>query len=389
MSAVDEPSRLLQSLRAEGATDVRLYRAPGRVNIIGEHTDYNAGLAMPVTTSVYTWIAAAPRTDGNFNVRSVNMQQGVSFNVSSNAAQDAGNWANYLLGVVKLLHASGIEMAGADVIIDSDIPIGGGLSSSAALEVGFAVAVLDLCGEEMDPEDIAALCQRAEIEYAGVNCGVMDQFAVACCKLGTAMLLDCRDLRWTPVVLPEVISFLLTDSGAKHSLNDGGYNDRAAECRQAVEILRAGNASIEALRDVTLPLLDECRSELGETLFRRTRHVVTENERVCNVRAAMQAGDVAELGQLISASHSSLRDDFEVSCKPIEKLVALADSCEGVFGSRMVGGGFGGCVLSVVATESVTAVESCLRNSFESTFGATPWLHWLQSGGAATRVNNG
>lgn len=387
MTVAARRQRLFDELAKTGAEEPRLYRAPGRVNIVGEHTDYNEGLVLPTTTALYTWIAAAARRDGVFNINSLSMDESCTFNLHDQDASARPGWSNYLLGVVSLLKEEGIELGGADVIIDSDLPIGGGLSSSAALEVGFATALLDLADSRLPPEKVSLLCQQAEIRYAGVKCGVMDQFAVNCCESGNAMLLDCRDLSTRQVRLGDSFHLLLTHSGVNHKLPDGDYNQRADECLAATEILAAQAAAVKSLRDATPDTLETCRQQLGDRLYRRCRHVVSENRRVLDAHAALHDDDAERLGVIVSRSHESLRDDFEVSCKEVDALVEIADSSEGVLGSRMIGGGFGGCVLSIVSEYAAERAMSRIEQRYEKETGIRPWMHRVSSAQPAQQVN--
>ncbi len=284
------------------------------------------------------------------------------------------------------IEATGIRLSGADITVYGEIPIGGGLSSSASLELAMATAMLGIAGKSMGREEMARACRRAEQVYGGVNCGIMDQFSVACCERGHAMLLDCRTLATKSVTIPPGIALLLTDSGVKHRLSESGYNNRADQCREAVEILRANDPAIAALRDVTPNMLDACAEKLGDLLLQRCRHVVTEIQRTEDAFSALGSGDIDRLGDLVQHSHASLRDDFDVSCNEIESLVAIADACDGVVGSRMVGAGFGGCVLSVVRREQLANVRRQIAEDYGAVSGATPWMHAVSPAGPAEEV---
>ncbi|MDA0992175.1 MAG: galactokinase [Proteobacteria bacterium] len=364
-------SRIAKAL----ATNSRLFRAPGRVNIIGEHTDYNDGLVLPTNTALYTWLNISPRSDRTIHVTAHNLGDSQSFCLDDIRRSENPGWLDYIKGVAAQLEADGVRLRGAELSIDGEIPIGGGLSSSASLELATATALLKISAAEMAPERISEICQQAENLYAGVNCGIMDQYSVACCKRGEAILLDCRSLDTMFVTIPKHISLLITDSGAKHRLPDGAYNNRGDECRQAVDLIAEVELGIQSLRDVSMPTLQASKVHLGERLFRRSRHVVTEIIRVTEAFGALQSGDPVKLGALVSASHSSLRDDFEVSCDEVENLVEIADACDGVLGSRMIGGGFGGCVLSVTYTERLEDTISKISNDYGPIIGRTPWMH--------------
>ncbi len=355
------------------------YRAPGRVNIIGEHCDYNDGFVLPTTTSAYTNVTAELRTDRQVQLFSRNLDDTKTFALDDVAIRPSPGWVDYARGVIAEIEADGTPLHGADIVINGNIPIGGGLSSSASFEIGIAVAMLDLAGATLPKQRIAQLCQRAEIRYAGVNCGIMDQFTIVSCQKGKAMLIDCRSLETKHVNIPTDARMLIVDSGKRHQLSECGFNDRAQECADAVAILSSANSDVSALRDVSLAMLEEYKGNLGAVLYRRARHVVTEIKRVLDAFAALRKNDLATLGQLISASHISLRDDFEVSCDPVNQLVTISDACPGVLGSRQVGGGFGGCVLCLTTAEHLDAVREQITVEYGRLSGADPWVHVVEA----------
>jgi len=350
-------------------------RAPARVNIIGEHTDYNDGLVLPTTTALYTTVVAAPRSDRTIHANSRNVQDTQCFALDNIVPARNPDWIDYVKGVAAELQAAGIELHGANLEISSDIPLGGGLSSSASLELAIATALLSLNSATLPDTEVAKLCRRAENRYAGVNCGIMDQYVIACCDSNMAMLLDCRDLAVDQVAIPDSVRLLITDSGVKHRLADSGYNTRSDECAQAVKLLAENDPQIAALRDLNMETLEAQKEQLGDLLFRRCRHVVTENQRVRDAVASMQSADIGNLGKLISASHASLRDDFEVSCDEVDQLVTIADASTGVLGSRMVGAGFGGCVLSLVESDKIDQAAQQIRQRYKDVCSSEPWTH--------------
>lgn len=362
------------------------YRAPGRVNIIGEHTDYNDGLVLPTTTSAYTTIRAQRRDDRRVCLESRNLNETITFSLSETGPSESPRWSDYARGVAVEIEAAGIDLRGADLCVDSNIPIGGGLSSSASFELAIAVALLDLAGKNLDRKQLAQICQQAEIRFAGVNCGVMDQMAIAACERDHAMFLDCRSLETRSVRIPEGLRLLVIDSGVRHQLPDSGYNDRATECREAVAILAARNESVITLRDATTSMLHDSADRLDDKLLRRARHVITENQRVVDACAALEAGDLPRLGELVSASQASLRDDFEISCKPVDDLVDIADGCDGTFGSRQVGGGFGGCVLVISSADAADDVRAKITKDYSALLGSEPWTHIVSGAEPAGRV---
>ena len=354
------------------------YRAPGRVNIIGEHTDYNDGFVLPTTSSAYTNITAERRDDRQVHLTSLNLQDEKSFGLDDVAISDSPTWADYARGVAIEIEAHGIPLFGADITINGNIPIGGGLSSSASFEVGIAVALLDIAGVTLPEKRIAQLCQLAEVRFAGVNCGIMDQMAIAGCERGKAMLIDCRTLDTQHADIPDHLRLLVVDSGVRHLLPESDYNERATECADAVTILSRNNTGVNALRDVSIEMLNSSREELGDLLFRRAHHVVTENQRVLDAFDALQAEDLKTLGKLISQSHASLRDDFQISCGPVDQLVEIADACSGALGSRQIGGGFGGCVLCLTTDEHLDAVQKQITGEYGQVRGEDPWVHVVE-----------
>lgn len=352
--------------------------APARVNIIGEHTDYNDGLVLPTCTALFTRVSGTRRADHEVHVRSMQMADSQTFNLDELQPGDAANWVEYVKGVAAGLQAAGIDLSGADLQIDSDIPLGAGLSSSASLELAVAKALLGLAGDSIADSDLALLCQKAEHDYAGVHCGIMDQYALACAELGKALLLDCRSMQTSQIEFPRDLTFILTDSGVRHSLVDGEYNSRAEECAAAVTFLSKFSPAVESLRDVSEPMLEANKSEMNELLYRRCRHVVSENQRVLDTVQALETEDLQQVGLLLTACHESLCDDFEVSSPELDALVECATSSNLVLGSRMVGAGFGGCVLSACRKDDVQAAAEHIQKSYATVSGKSPWQHQLE-----------
>jgi galactokinase len=352
-----------------------LFRAPGRVNIIGEHTDYNDGFVLPTNTALYTYVAAAPRADGVVRAHSARFDDTFEFTLTGLRPGDAPAWAGYVKGVAAMLQREGVALVGADLLIDGDVPLGGGLSSSASLEAALGVALLDCAGGRMEPMQLALACQRAEHEFAGVPCGIMDQAVIAACPRDHAMLLDCRSLEASFIHLPRELCLLVVDSGVKHSLGDGGYRQRREECDFALEWLAAREPGVASYRDVDLAMLQRHAGALDEAPFRRARHAVTETRRVLEAVAALERGDLAALGAILDASHASLRDDFAVSCRELDFLVETAQATRGVRGARMVGGGFGGCMIALVEPAALEAVRGRIVEAYRAFAGAEPWNH--------------
>ncbi len=366
--------------------EVRQFRAPARVNIIGEHTDYNDGLVLPTTTALFTSVTAVPRPDRIIRIESREMRNVQSFDLDDIESAKNPGWIDYAKGVAAELEAEGIHLPGANLEIESRIPLGGGLSSSASFELAVATALLRLADRSLPGPSLATICQRAEIRYAGVKCGIMDQFTVACCKRGNAILLDCRSLDAEQVAIPQSAGMLIIDSGVKHRLPESAYNKRSDECAEAVKILSQDAPQVVALRDLKMDMLEMQKDRLGDLLYRRCRHVVSEIQRVRDAFAALQAGDLSNLGKLISASHTSLRDDFDVSCDEVDQLVEIADQSPGVLGSRMIGAGFGGCVLSLVESDKIDAAARQVRQKYEHLAGDEPWMHIVQAANPAREI---
>jgi galactokinase len=337
----------------------QIFRAPGRVNLIGEHTDYNDGFVMPVAIHLSTWVAIAPRPDGRFLVHSENFSQTAKLGET-----DAG-WSRYVFGVVKVFERMGYRFGGADLLIYSDLPIGAGLSSSAALEVAVGYALLGISETGLDLKELAHVCQRAEHEFAGVRCGIMDQMIACLGRAQHALMLDTRSLKYELLPLPGNVSVVVCNTMVKHSLASSEYNNRRSECETAARTLG------RSLRDVTLPDLEN----LPEKIYRRARHVVTENARVQNAAAALKRNNLDEFGCLMHESHRSLRDDYEVSCRELDVMVEIASSLDGVYGSRMTGGGFGGCTVNLVDANYVEPFRRAVAKRYKESTGLDPEVY--------------
>ncbi|MGI4864897.1 MAG: galactokinase [Janthinobacterium lividum] len=336
-----------------------LVRAPGRINLIGEHTDYNEGLVLPAAINKEIFFAVG--LNGTDAIRLFSHDQNELVEVAAAQVQPGPvQWANYLLGVVAQLQQRGVVVPGFDCVFGGNVPMGAGLSSSAAVECGLAFALNELLGADLDRLTLARLAQAAEHTYAGVQCGLMDQFASLFGQAGHVVRLDCRSTEYAYFPFDaERYHLVLCNSGVKHSLASSEYNTRRRECAQGVAVLQRYYPAVHSLRDATAEQLLAHRAELGEVVYRRCRYVVEENQRVVQVCAALEAGDMATVGQLLYASHAGLRDDYEVSCRELDKLVEMAQGQPGVLGARMMGGGFGGCTINLVeASQAATFVEA-------------------------------
>ena len=342
--------------------------SPGRVNLIGEHTDYNNGFVLPMALNNINVIAVAPSPTGKHRWIGALGDEMIEIDPADADKPGEPFWSNYVRGVICMLGRRGIKVPAVDMLIDSNVPRGGGLSSSAAFEVSACTALAALCGAEVTPTERALIGQATEHEFVNVPCGIMDQFISANGKKDHALMLDCKDLsyRLIPMTDPNV-SVLVIDSAVKHSLADGGYAARRKNCEDACAVL-----GVPSLREATLAMLEEKKAELGDLCYRRARHVIGENARVANFAAALQAGDWGAAGIAMRSSHASLRDDFEVSCAEVDTLVSLADtipSASSVYGARMTGGGFGGCIVALVKSSDVEQVAKEMLEGYRDALG--------------------
>ena len=363
---------LRATFRDEFGGEPRLYRAPGRVNLIGEHTDYNDGFVLPAALEAATWVAAAPRADRRLRVRSLRRDGVATFDLDDPDPQPLRDWSDYAHGVAVMLMRSGASLRGADLLIASDVPIGAGLSSSAALEVSVGYALLDLAGIEVDRTELARRCQQAENDFVGMRCGIMDQFIACHGAAGHALLLDCRSLDFRLVPIDPAVRLVICNSMVHHAHAGGEYNLRRAECERGVALLAPFLPGISALRDVSADQLAAHAEALPALTLRRCRHIVTENDRVLRAAAALEAGAVAAFGELMNASHRSMRDDYEISCAELDVLVELAWRVDGVLGARMTGGGFGGCTVSLVRADAVERFRDSVAAGYRAATGLTP-----------------
>ena len=337
----------------------RVFAAPGRINIIGEHTDYSEGLVMPAAIDRRCVVAMA--RNGSDTIRALALGRHEEAEIAPDFVR-SGSWADYVSGVRQSLRDAGIEVPGCDLVIHGNVPEGAGVSSSAALEVSTMLAMLACAGVTAGPVDIALWAQSAESKYVGVPCGVMDQFVSANGVAGHALVLDCRSLTYERAPIPPNVAFLLVDSTVRHRLVDGGYAARRADCETAAELL-----GLRVLRDASHAMLD--KSVLSERQMRRARHVVSENERVVLTSLALAAGDLSKVGRLMNESHASLRDDFDVTCKETDILADIASQISGVYGARQMGGGFGGAVLACVDAGAVEAASRTITATYRELTG--------------------
>jgi galactokinase len=355
-------------------TKVRTIRAPGRVNLIGDHTDYNDGFVLPMAIEPEVLLLCRARGDGAVRLAStVYPRELVEFSLQKKIERGEPAWSNYSRGVGAELIAAGIPLVGMDALIANTLPVGGGLSSSAAVEIATGLGLLTLAGAELDSTRLALLCQKAEHEYAHVPCGIMDQTIVSAGRAGHAMLLDCRDNAKTFVKLnPQELRVVIVNSMVRHELSGGEYAQRRRQCNEGVEVLRQRDPSVKALRDVTMEQVDAVRASLSEVVYRRCRHVVGENTRTTDAAVALAEQRYERCGELMVQSHHSLRDDYEVSCPELDFLADEAMKVKGVYGARMTGGGFGGCIVALTQPRAVEALSAHLHKTYTAKFGRQP-----------------
>jgi galactokinase len=351
-----------------------IYRAPGRVNLIGEHTDYNDGFVMPAALDLYTYVGVSPRPDRQLRIYSENLGERCDLDLDSIYPGKAGHWSDYVRGVAGVLESSGHKLRGADIAIMSEVPLGSGLSSSAALEVATAWALLSNSEIRIDPTTVAQMCQKAEHVYAETMCGIMDQFISCHGRAGHALMLDCRSLEFELLAIPSHVRLMVCNTMVKHEHASGGYNTRRRECEEGLHALAKVLPGIQALRDVTRHELEEHAGRLNPVIYKRVRHVVTENDRVKKAAGALKTANVAAFGRLMADSHRSLRDDYEVSTLELDRMVELASGQVGVYGARMTGGGFGGCTVNLVDAAQAEEARQRLEQEYEEKTGKKPTI---------------
>ncbi|MDQ6652498.1 MAG: galactokinase [Acidobacteriota bacterium] len=367
----------------------RLFSAPGRVNLIGEHTDYNEGFVLPMAIDRRTFVAGAATDDNRVRVRSLDLDEERTFFLDDKKRRDSRSWVDYVEGVCRVLEESGNAIDGADLAISSEVPIGAGLSSSAALEISAGIALLSLAGCEVDLAQLALAGQKAEQVYAGTNCGIMDQLTAAFGQKNHALLIDCRSLLIKPIRLnlPDH-AIVVCNTNVKHELATSAYNDRRLECERAVALLREMIPEIRALRDVTPSDLEQYEDLLPQPILRRCRHVLSENERTLRAAEALSEGNVQRFGGLMLRSHRSLRDDYQVSCDELDLMVEIAMSHDGVAGARMTGGGFGGCTVNLVRRDAVQSFSEFVDYSYERKTGITSTTYMVEAGEGVSEITN-
>ena len=350
-------------------------RAPGRVNLIGEHTDYNDGFVLPVAVDQAAWLAVGVADDSLTTVRALDIKNDEAVFSTMEPPSSVGGWADYPKGVLWAFLERGLQPSPINAVLASDVPVGAGMSSSAAIELAFAFAWSTLGNFDISLSDLALLCQRAENQYVGVNCGIMDQMISACGKAGHAMMLDSRSLERRYFPMPEGVAIVVSDSMVRRSLASSEYNVRRAQCEQAVAHLQVNLPKIKALRDVTMRELEQFGHDLPEVVYRRARHVVTENARVIKFARALYAGDIETAGALMVEGHRSLRDDYEVSAPELDALVEAAIDVPGCYGARLTGAGFGGCTIALVVESAVPEFKAHITEVYDERYGKQPAVY--------------
>ena len=377
------PGQKLIEVFGEGP--VSIVRAPGRVNLIGDHTDYNGGYVLPAAVDREVRIAFRASDDSRVEMLSADFPERAAFNLDGVAHGRAQGWAKYPMAVAAALQAEKYSLKGMRAVLQGNVPIGSGLSSSAAIEVACAMAFCSVSGLRINREKLAHICQRAENEFVGMQCGIMDQFACLLGRKDCALFLDCTTLETEIVPLDERgAKIVICDTRLKRQLVNSAYNRRREECETAIAILQQHFPEAKTYKDISIPMFRAYAHDLPDPLMKRARHVVTENARVVQAAHLLKKGDLIGFGALMDASHDSLRNDFEVSCKELDLLVGIARESEGVFGSRMTGAGFGGCAVALVRPDCVEAFTAKVSEGYRAGTGGAPGIYIVRASEGAT-----
>ena len=378
---------VLRSLHAgRFKSEPEIFAAPGRVNLIGEHTDYAEGFVMHAAIDFATLAGISPRQDGKIVIYSENFKEERSFDAASLPKNGSQEWTDYPLGVMAILAGEGHRIPGLSLSLLGDVPLGSGLSSSAAIEVATALAVTSLLGIDYPRPQLARLCQRAENEFVGANCGIMDQFISANGAENHALLLDCRDLSFKLAPIPESIALVIANTMVKHSVAGGEYTTRRAEVEEAAAVIARHRPEVRFLRDATVEDLEKWGAEMSPNALKRARHVITENTRTVAAADALMHHDLKELGKLMGEAHASYSLDFEASCTEADTMVMLAHDLPGLIGARLTGGGFGGCTINLVEQNKAQEFAKALAASYASETGIVPQIHICHASGGAHKV---
>jgi galactokinase len=364
----------------------RAFQAPGRVNLIGEHTDYTGGLVMPAAIDFNTVAVVGPAKGGRSVIHSVDFKKEFEFDASALPAKAKHDWTDYPTGVLWSLKQSGVVAPQFTMTLQGDVPLGAGLSSSASIEVAVALAALALAGKSMALTDVALACKRAENGFVGAQSGIMDQYIACCGVKDHALVIDTRDLGSRAVPLPSDVRLVICNSMVKHSHAGGEYNERRAEVDEGSRALRAANPDIHELRDATVEDLEKARDSMSENAFLRCRHIITENVRVEEAATALAAGDMKRMGELMAEAHASYRDDFAASCPEVDLLVELAAAEPGVIGARLTGGGFGGCTVNLVEAAHAEAFRRDIHAAYLERAGIDAEIYLCQAAAGASEL---
>jgi len=364
----------------------RIFRAPGRVNLIGEHTDYNDGFVMPAAIDFSVFVRVWPREDRKLHIRSENFDDQIEFDLDEPNPAPRRHWSDYAVGVAVMLERAGHRLRGAHLQIRGEVPVGAGLSSSAAVEVATACALVANSNLTIDRRELALLCQKAENEFVGARVGIMDQFVAFFGQAQRALLLDCRSLEFELLPLPDTVNLVICNTLVKHALASSAYNERRAQCEAGVRYLARFLPNVKALRDVTIEQLEQFGGDLPEVIYRRCRHVITENARVLSAAEALEQHDLKWFGELMADSHRSLRDDYEVSSRELDLMVELAPKVEGVYGARMTGGGFGGCTVNLVEAGQVEQFTQSVPSEYQRITGLNPEIYVCEPSNGAEEI---
>ena len=361
--------------------------APGRVNLIGEHTDYSGGFVMPAAIDFHTIAAIRPRNDGQISLYSKNMAEEISYPADPLPTTARKHWSDYPMGVAWSLAKEGVRVGGFDLSLEGNVPLGAGLSSSASIEVATAMALLELAGASLPLPTIALACQRAENAYVGARSGIMDQFIACAGQQDHALMLDCRSLEYRQLPIPAHVRLIICNSMVKHEHAGGQYNVRRAEVEEGTRILHDRWPSIAALRDATEAQLIECRQQMPQNVFRRCRHIITENKRVELAASALERADLSSFGTLMAEAHRSFRDDFEASCSELDTLVEIASGLSGCYGARMTGGGFGGCTVNLVDASKANQFRQQIHAQYRAATGIDADIYLCRASAGARRIS--
>ena len=375
----------LERYKAEPA----IFAAPGRVNLIGEHTDYAEGFVMPAAIDFATLAAISPRSDGKIFIYSENYGKERVYDAANLPDESSGHWSDYVLGILAILAGEGHTIPAFSLSLWGDVPLGSGLSSSAAVEVATAMAVTALIGVHYDGPALARICQRSENEFVGANCGIMDQFISVNGRENHALLLDCRDLSYRLVPIPPEVSLVIANTMVKHAVTGGEYATRRAEVEQACAVIARHRPEVHFLRDATVDDLAKYGAEMEPNALKRARHVITENLRTVAAADALLSGNLAEVGRLMAEAHWSYSRDFEASCEEADAMVNLAQNLPGLIGARLTGGGFGGCTVNLVERRHAPEFAALLAGRYLGRIGIQPQIHICHASGGAHQVETG